>query len=335
MLDQGVINFYYGEVISDTSVTYKRKTDGTDANELFKVDVKIFQQNNEKIISCKPASSNIKQIPIIGETVLIFQGYDHTSTYEKKRRQWYYMIPIGIQSSVNSNILPINSQVFTPDTEISERVISSLQPFKGDLLVEGRWGNSVRLGSTITTTTTYDQKPTWIGDKDGDPIIVISNSKESVSGKQFRIEDVKQDYASIYLTSTQKLGNLLLGESNNPNSLSCFTPGESIFNQSQFVGVADRIVLKAKTDIAVVDAAKGIVLNTQGEIKLGSDDAEESMVHGNELLAILQKIINQLNSPIICGGLSGTFVDKSSTAQAQAKLQKLLSSKYFIKKKSF
>jgi len=335
MLDQGVINFYYGEVIEDTSITYKRKTDNTDVNELFKIDVKIFQQNNEKIISCKPASSNLKQIPIIGETVLIFQGYDHTSTYEKKRRQWYYMTPIGIQSSINSNVLPINSQVFTADTDVPERVISSLQPFKGDLLFEGRWGNSLRMSSTITTIDPYDQKPTWSGTTVGDPIIIISNSPESIPGKQFKIEDVKQDESSIYLTTTQNIPTLLFGESNKPNPLTCFLPSESQYQSSQCIAVADRIVLKAKTDIAVIDSPKAIILNTKGEVKIGADDATESMVHGDELLSILQKIINQLNSPILCGTMVGTFIDKSNAVSAQTQLQKLLSSKYFIKKQSY
>jgi hypothetical protein len=335
MLDVGLINFYFGEVIDNGASTYKRKDDNSDVNELFTIDVKIVQHNNEKIINCKPASNNSKQIPIKGENVLIFQGYDHTTSFAKKRRQWYYLTPIGIQSSINSNILPTTSDTFLADNTVPERVISSLQPFKGDILYEGRWGNSIRLGSTISTTDSYDQKPSWAGKKAGDPIIVISNSPESTTGKQFIIEDVKQDASSIYLTSKQNIPTLLLGESNKPNPLTCFLPSESQFDSSQCIAVADRIVLKAKTDIAVIDSPKAIVLNTTGEIKLGADDANESMVHGDELLSILQKIINQLNSPILCGTMVGTFIDKSNAVSAQTQLQKLLSSKYFIKKQSY
>lgn len=335
MIDPGVINFYFGEVVKVEA--YQKTTDTTDATELFTVYVDVIYKSNKKNIKCKPASNNIKQIPNIGENVLIFQGYHHTTKYNnelkqwEKYRQWYYMPPIGIQSSVNSNVLPINTEIFTPDATVPERTISSLQPFKGDILYEGRWGNSIRLGSTITTASGYDQTPTWSGTESGDPIILISNSAESKPGKDFIIEDIKQDPASLYLTSTQKIPGLLLGETNKPNSLTCFT-GESIFNKSQLIGVADRIMLKAKTDIAVIDAPRGIVLNTTGEVKIGSDDAAQSMVHGDELLSILQRILNQLNSPIMCGGLVGTFMDLSATTEAQSKLQNLLSKKYFIKK---
>jgi hypothetical protein len=104
------------------------------------------------------------------------------------------------------------------------------------------------------------------------------------------------------------------------------------FNGPQFIGVADRIILRAKRDIAVIDSQKGIILNTTGEIKLGSDGADQSMVHGDVLLQVLQKILNQLNTPIQCGTMSGTFLDRSNITSAQQDLQNLLSQKYYINK---
>jgi hypothetical protein len=59
------------------------------------------------------------------------------------------------------------------------------------------------------------------------------------------------------------------------------------------------------------------------------------MVHGDVLLTVLQKILNQLNSPIQCGTMVGTFIDKSNTVAAQKLLQKLLSSTYFINKNTY
>jgi hypothetical protein len=56
------------------------------------------------------------------------------------------------------------------------------------------------------------------------------------------------------------------------------------------------------------------------------------MVHGDVLLNVLQKILNQLNIPIQCGTMSGTFLDRSNITAAQRELQKLLSKKYYIKK---
>jgi hypothetical protein len=173
--------------------------------------------------------------------------------------------------------------------------------------------------------------PTWTGTKSGDPVILLSNSRESEAGKKFVVENIDLDYSSVYLTSTQKIPNLLLGESNSRNPINRYE-SESQFSRSQFLGVADRVILKSKTDIAVIDSPVAIILNTTGEIKLGNDEASSNMVHGDVLLKIMQKILSQLNSPIQCGTMVGTFIDKSSINTAQRELKNLLSQKYYLSK---
>jgi hypothetical protein len=56
------------------------------------------------------------------------------------------------------------------------------------------------------------------------------------------------------------------------------------------------------------------------------------MVHGDVLLNVMQKILNQLSSPIQCGTMVGTFVDRSNIAAAQQQLKNLLSQKYYLTK---
>ena len=339
MIDYASINFYFAEVIEPLKSTYKRSEDENDVNQLFTIDVLVRYKNNQKLFSnVKPANNNIKQIPLVGENVLIFQGFSHDSNRNKRDPQWYYTLPIGTQSGTNTNYLPINSVSFTPDENAIERTISPIQPYLGDFITEGRWGNSIRLGSTITTTN-YDALPTWKGSTAGTPIIILSNSKESEKGKKFITENLEQDYSSMYLTSEQNIPTLLLGNQNSRNPLSKFTPTESQFAQSQLIGVADRIVLKAKTDIAVIDSPLGIVLNTTGELKIGSDDATEPMVHGDVLISILQKIISQLLSGIQVGDTyapSGGYVNTGKFAlDAQELLRELNSSTYFMKKNTY
>ena len=118
--------------------------------------------------------------------------------------------------------------------------------------------------------------------------------------KEFVVEDINQDNSSIYLTSTQKIP-IVLGNEENPNPLyGCITPNgnESEYVGSQLLGVSDRVILKARTDLAVIDSPLGIVLNSTGEIKLGSEEASESMVHGEVLLEVLQNILNQLQTSL-------------------------------------
>ena len=130
----------------------------------------------------------------------------------------------------------------------------------------------------------------------------------------------------------------MLGSKTQPNSLTgCISPNgnETNYIGSQLVGVSDRVILKARKDIAVIDSPIGIVLNSTGPIKVGNDSADESMVHGDVLLDVLQNIINQLNTMIQCGSSSGTFINLQYAAKAQSQLQELLSSKYFINKNTY
>lgn len=306
-------------------------------------------------IIVKPSDINMKRIPLVGEYVLIYRSYNQNATHENRKYQsWYYLTTIDLQSNINANILPGISKKKT-DSEIqsykpgktfklpdSGNSISPLQPYEGDFILEGRFGNSIRFGSTVDlngsgTTDFYTVQSPWKGSSgnQGDPIIVMSNGRQNLPRKQFTSESIQNDASSLYLTSTQTLPSFKLGNSENPNPLSCFYPGESAFNRSQLIGVADRIILKAKTDIVVIDSPRGIVLNTTGEVRIGSDEGNESMVHGDVLLNVLQKILNQLNSPIQCGTMTGTFIDKSYTVSAQKQLQDLLSSTYFIKKNTY
>ena len=300
---------------------------------LFAIDVQFTINGRLKFIeNVKPINSSIKQIPVTGESVLIFQAISHESTIEESYPQWYYMFPIAISSNTNSNIVPTVTEGFEVDEKFEETAVSPLQPYRGDFMLEGRYGNSIRFSSTIDFKNDYSEPGKWRGNNNGDPILILSNGREYKEDKQFVTEDINTDNASLYLTSTQKLP-LVLGTKNQPNSLTgCVTTNgnETNYIGSQFIGVSDRVILKARKDLAVIDSPIGIVLNSTGAIKLGSESAAESMVHGEVLYEILQNIINQLNTLIQCGSSSGTFINLTYANKAQQQLQELLSSQYKI-----
>ena len=183
----------------------------------------------------------------------------------------------------------------------------------------------------------YALKPKWKGVTVTDPIIVISNGqpKSTVEpNKVFKLEDIQEDTASIYLTTTQKLTNFTLGSKNKKNPLKKYKK-ESEFNTSQFIAVADRAVLQAKTDIAIIDSPKAILLNTTGMIKLGNDKADEPLPHGHVLYKILQKILNQLQTPIQCGTMTGTFLSNDNVSSAQQEMKNLLNKNFYITKNTY
>ena len=338
------IEFYIGEVIPlpETNKTYK-PDDLSKQNKLFCISVLIYETSTETVLSdVQPISSNIKQIPLIGESVLVVKGYDNSTTRTNRTPQWYYFPSIGTISNTNHNYqsIPVNSLTFIEDANFLKTEIIPKQPFRGDFLIEGRWGNSIRLGSSVKTNEDeYTVASTWNSNKDGDPIIILTNTRSKpLTGKPietYSIENVESDDASLYLTSTQNVKRLKFGTKEKPNSLKTMLPNESEFKQSQFIGVADRIVLSAKTDLAVINSPRGIILNTTGEVKIGNDSATSNLVHGDILYKILQQILNQLRVPIQCGTMLGGFTSYSGATTAQKQLKDLLSSKYFITKSPY
>jgi hypothetical protein len=339
------VQFDIAEVLT-TPTTYTYTINKADRG-LYKFRVRSCTQHTRvKEYDVTPMDLHNIKLPVIGEIILVCRTINRTRQRRNdlERESWYYISTLNIQSGINNNIglgmsftqselNNIDTQQYAIGTTFNEKFITSpLQLFEGDYVWQGRFGQSIRFGSTISTMPDdyYYKSPNWLGDNNGDPIIIISNGQENKPKKEFVVENINQDNSSIYLTSTQKIP-IVLGNEENPNPLyGCITPNgnESEYVGSQLLGVSDRVILKARTDLAVIDSPLGIVLNSTGEIKLGSEEASESMVHGEVLLEVLQNILNQLQTVVQCGSSSGTFINLSYANKAQRQLQELLSSKY-------
>lgn len=346
------LNIYVGEVYA-----YDQAFKEPDKHFAIHVLIRDTKNNSTRLIdNVIPASTNMKQMPVIGENVLIFLGYNPETKNSQggnsrdpitRYEQWYYLNPVNMRFNVTDNMSFSNSSAKlyppTKDTDFiaqaKEVGISPLQPYIGDILMEGRWGNTIRLGSTSKKNNKiYSIDQPWEGDKASDSIIVLSNSKilptDPQSNKKFRVENIEEDRSCLYLTTTQKLTKFKLGTKNKKNPLSKFK-SESQFKTSQFIGVADRVVLHAKKDIVVLDSPKAIVLNTTGYIKLGNDKADQPLPHGHVLYTILQKILNQLSVPIQVGSNIGTFLRNDNVKSAQREMKNLLNKNFYITKNTY
>lgn len=280
--------FLLGEVINN-STTYERG-DVSDIDKLFRIDVEVGTDNNRiSIFNVKPANNNFKQIPVIGEHVLVFETINHESGFNKSFPQYYYLNTVSIQSGVNNNILPTAFKTTELDTDFKQKQVSPLQPFVGDILIEGRWGNTIRLGSTINTSNRYSKRATWSGSEIGDSIMILSTTTRSEKSKNFIVETTKDTSASsIYLTTTQKIDDLKLSK-----SLIKYKK-ESQFNRNQIIGVSDRIILRAYRDIAVLDSEKAVILNSPN-VLIGNDGANQPLVLGNDLYDVLRKMLDLMS----------------------------------------
>ena len=297
-MDNYPVLFHVAEVIESKSNTYKYIGDGPDktSDKLFTITVQIVNRVTKEYESyaCKPFNMNIKQIPLIGEHVLIFKAYNQETTLTKTGIEWYYFSPYSIQSSINSNLLPgisyntiseADAQKIKPGVNFEAKSISPLQPYEGDLMIEGRWGNTLRFGSTTKNETGLINS-SWHGAAStiGDPIIILSNGQINKPNKQFVVENIQTDNASIYLTSTQKIKQFKL------NNKLKIGSSESAFSKPQLIGAADRIILTAKTDIVAIDSQKGIELHAP-KINIGISDEKEPLLHSTATIELLKKLI--------------------------------------------
>jgi len=305
-------------------------SNNNESDEL-RITVRTISDVNVRVYeNVRPANIHDLVIPIPGEHVLIFKGLRQESNTSTRRYDWYFLTTYSIQTTVNNNLLPgvtyktnnsVGKELSTAwQKQISEKSISTLQPYPGDRIIQGRWGNRIRFGSTLKTQdTTFSKQPGWRNKNgsDGDPIIIISNTKNNTNS-QFITENPNSDYSSIYLTSTQEISGYTVTKS---------LKQENGY-QSQFIGVADRINLNAKTDSVTINAPNNIELNT-AKVVFGTDINKEDGIYSTELHDVLNNILNVLTSGFKSADntLITSAVDQISLLEASGKLNNILNPK--------
>lgn len=230
-------------------------------------------------------------------------------------QQTYEQTSQGIPRQTNTSSgkgIDLNSSINPSQKTFVERNnIHPLLPFSGDTIHQGRWGNSIRLGSTnIPEDSSFIPLNSWSNTGlTGDPITIFRNGQPNNSSNQgwsHIIEDINKDLSSVYLTSTQTIPLSPSIE----NYRSFPSPPISIqsFNKPQIILNSDRIVANAKTDSILLSAQKSISLSTNGSvnintknflvdagnIRLGSKDARESVIKGDTLYFQLDQLIKAL-----------------------------------------
>jgi hypothetical protein len=144
--------------------------------------------------------------------------------------EYFYFPPINVWNNSSGNPLPSESDIQRSEGELplgeytNEGKISTtttMLPFEGDMILEGRFGNSIRFGSS-----TPRGKNNWSeNDSEGEPITIISNGQSS--DEYTPLEDINGDASSIYLTSNQNIQNLNIASKNFTSLNANFTEAPS------------------------------------------------------------------------------------------------------------
>ena len=226
-------------------------------------------------------------------------------------------LPQNTSFDNSSDEANFNSENLSQNTFIEKSNIHPLLNFSGDNILQGRWGNSLRFGSTVKTTS--DNNNTWSETgENGDPITIIRNGQDPNSSSDGWIpitEDVNNDLASIWFTSTQKLPievsnhNYISYIKNKPTKPDQYTSPQVVIN-------SDRLILNAKKDHILVSSLNSIFLGGNESINastksyivdspsimLGKKEADQPIIKGNMFLDDLAVIMGELSA--LCSTLS-------------------------------
>jgi len=299
-----------------------------------------------------PLFPNIKHYPLKEEIVSIVQLIDADANNKGGVSTVnYYLPPINIWNSQVHNALPSPSQLeeetnkpptssdyvaaesgslrrvtdSSTDIDLGNTIVEPniinnqpLLPFEGDIVYEGRFGNSIRLGSTVRNSYIFN---TWSDTGDnGSPILILRNGQgtKSVTGTAESwvptVEDINLDQSSIYLTSTQQIK--LKPSTYFSNSYKASSPPTppNLFEGNQIILNSGRLFFNTKNDSIILTSANsiGAKANTSinlealteielasSKVYLGSADGVEgidiqSVVLGENLMDNLRNLLTTL-----------------------------------------
>ena len=295
--------------------------------------------------TAKPLAGNTKNLPLVNEIVYIISLPDTSIEVISSNSTQYYIDIVSLWNHPHHNAFPTfpnalppsqqkdyvqtetgnirrvtdqSTEIFLGKTFKERSNIHPLLPFEGDILYEGRWGNSIRLGSTVPNTPNN-----WSSTgQSGDPIVIIRNGQgiQTQEGWIPTVEDINNDESSIYFTSTQKIPlrassiNYFSYKNNKPESPEQFAGKQIILNSG-------RLVFNTTQDHILFSSAKSINLNAidgvnfdtptvtiqSKNVYLGSKNANEPLLLGNRTIETLNNIISNLSGFLqICSSLVST-----------------------------
>jgi hypothetical protein len=286
----------------------------------------------------RPFFPNIKHYPVKNEIILIIQGLAPIEGQENVSDQTNYYISIyNTWNTPHQNASPNPFQLLNPNLAQkdyltagagSANIITGQNPtvslgpgfkeqkrinpsrsYPGDIIYEGRWGSSIRFGSTAEDPKANQWSSTGAV---GSPILILKNG--AFSDPLIRpwipvSDDINRDDASMYMGSTQKIPldaasiNDYYSYKSNPPQ----TPNQ--YAGKQVILTSGRLVFNASSDHLLLSSNKSINLNAvqsinfdttgdviiqSGKTFIGSKNATEPLLLGNATVNLLGTLLQAL-----------------------------------------
>ena len=280
---------------------------------------------------------NNKIFPLENEIVYILSLPNSDIQGDVNDVSFYYFQPVNIWNSVHHNAIPdpINGNSLPPsqqqdyeqteagavrrvtdggseidlgNTFVEKLDIKNLQPFEGDIFYEGRWGQSLRFGSTVNDSPILN--PWSRTGNNGDPLTILRNSQYNDDKDAWipQVEDINKQGSSVYMTSTQAIPIEVSSKSYSSYKTAPTSPDK--FAGEQIILNSGRLLFNTKSDSILMSSKNSINLNAVNDVnidaprtviqsktvKLGDRDAFESVILGDKFLSDLSRLLTQMIS---------------------------------------
>ena len=306
-----------------------------------------------------PLFPNLKNYPLLNEIVYIIPLPGKNILEDTNDIDNYYFSPMNLYQNVHQNGIPNNLvQQLTPNSQnktnqeveagsinkttgeeaelnlgktFTERPIKDLQMFEGDVSLQGRWGNSLRFGSTVKSPLNDWSE----SGENGDAITIIRNGQQENDEEAWKpiSENINEDKSSIYLTTSQKIPIEVASNSYNSYENAPTLPNEYV--EDQVILNSGRLLFNSKSDSILLSSNQSINLNSinsvnidtstlsiqSDKILLGSKDATEAVLLGDKTVDTLKDIVTEVTSVFnqlqsLIGNMGVPFVPLNAAAIA-------------------
>jgi len=275
-------------LVVDVILDHNHPDYAPDGSNVGAIKVRIFSLNHglsdEQLPWADPVDFTIQEMPLIGEVVAL----------QKILGNFFYARKIPIARRIQENgMLNLNKALNQRSTNtISNSInqeqektaekhkfgeyfkpnekIRPLKHFEGDVIFQGRMGQSIRFGSSAIDPSSKELAPNIIlrtGQGEGNEKSYVT--KDTIYG--LTLEDINKDASSIWMTSNQNLPLL-------PATVTAGGFGRTmsnpplIFGKAQILINSDRVMLNAKKESIFLYAKDTIYLNAGNELRIDTDN---------------------------------------------------------------
>ena len=253
------------------------------------IKIRIFSVHNGRsddlLDWADPIESSILEMPLIGELVILHKilgiFYYTRKVFLAHRMQENGMLQLN--NALNSRSDKLKSKIATTKQELTvedhkfgeyfkpDSRVRPLKHFEGDLLIQGRMGNSIRFGSSQMELSSPGMAPNIIlRTGQGKDIEKTDASKESIFG--LILEDINKDASSIWMTSDQNIPFEPITINAGSFNRSIQAPPQK-YGGAQIILNSDAIILDAKKTHILLYSNEEIYLNSFKNTAIDTDSS--------------------------------------------------------------